>query len=286
MGAGLPKMAMRVSLSADNALNTTSMQIFKEQPSPAQIDSTLALIQSIYAQLQPEKAILPTGYQVIPLNDYEWVVRFQEDDHPSSLVLQVFPSDRKSEGFRFVDIKGELFKTNGEWMLFILQLVLPKEVQQADMMTLDADHIALLSGILVGTDGKVTRFSDKNPLWEKHLKKCSACWEGMPLSYLERKVGEKRCWKCTGIAIGVGLLSSVVAAWVSQPTLELLRVQGMEPLRNIAYTIFGIGVAYTSWRAGFWGYLPYQNWVAYWLELRRKRGKTPGEVLEGVNHHG
>ena len=260
------------------------MQALKEHPRRAEIDSALAWIEKIYSRLQLEETPLPTDYQVVPLNDYEWLIRFQEDQQLSWLLLQVFPLERKTSGFRFVDVKGELFKANREWMRFILRLALPREAQEASQVSLDEDHVASLHGLLVSTDGAITHFSDKNPQWERYLKECSSCSEKIPLGYLERKVGEKRCWKCTGIAGSVGLLVSTLAAWVSEPMMNLLGVEGAEPLRRIAYTVFGMGTAYTIWRVSFWGYLPYQNWIAYWLESRKREEKTSDQHPKGGNH--
>lgn len=96
-----------------------------------------------------------------------------------------------------------------------------------------------------------------------------------------RKVGEHRCWFCTGVAAIVGLMISALSAWFSLFVFRSLGVVNLAPLGNLQILVFGLGVSYTIWRSLFWGFLPYQEWVAYWFNKHVSLQRQNDSKLNG-----
>lgn len=245
------------------------MQLSEAPAANVSNEAVIDLIRNIYVELQPDASFPSEDFRVIPLDERSWLVQFEDDGQPTALRLQMAPAPSHN-GHSLAHLQGQLFRSNHEYLQFGLRLVLPENEQT---QALHEDQIVALQGLYADPEGNVAHFHDTHPAWEEELRECSSCQSKMPLSYWERKVGDHRCWRCTGIAIGIGLAISGTAAWASQTLMQVLGVQGGDALRNIAYLILGVGTAYTAWRAAFWGYLPYQNWVAWWIDQSTSRRK-------------
>ena len=243
------------------------MQVSQAPAADVSNEAVIDLIRNIYVELHPDASFASEDFRVIPLDERSWLVQFEDDGQPTALRLQTTPAPSHN-GHSLAHLQGQLFRSNREYLQFGLRLVLPEDDQT---QTLHEDQIVALQGLYADPEGNVAHFHDTHPDWEAELEGCSSCQERMPRSFLERKVGAQRCWKCTSIAAGVGLAISGIAAWAAQPLMQALGVQGGDAIRNIAYLVLSMGTAYTIWRAAFWGYLPYQNWIAWRLSRQKNK---------------
>ncbi len=207
----------------------------------------------------------------VSLDNQEWIAR-RPKISDGFIQFRVFPF-YKDKRVSFQGISGVAFQGQS-FSRFAMLLALPTRPSPGEAVSnLDAENIVWIDQIRVNNSGESKRRSWKNPKWEDILKRCPACQDqGPPLSYLERKVGARRCWKCTGIALGVGLSLSVLAAIGSPWLFKALGLQGN--LNRVAFGVFILGALYTVWRAFFWGYLPYQNWIAWYLERKQARRRS------------
>jgi hypothetical protein len=255
----------------------------------------------LYYGLQGEK---PVNYEIIPLDGLETLIRIHSEAGTDQLILATFPLAER-HGYQVMGVRGYLLKAKGELIRFNNVLALPKRVVNGSESSVSTnglacaeDHLVEIRGWIISPDNKVTEFHDRSPLYEQlGLEECLTCQKGQSFinrirrwlhlsslsategnSTLEasagafgiRKVGRNRCWFCTSIALAVGFLISGAAAWLAPVAFGALGVASEIALRNLRWTVLGTGIGYTLWRAAFWGYLPYQNWVAHWLASRGK----------------
>ena len=175
------------------------------------------------------------------------------------------------KGHALVLVKGQLVKPDGEFMQFRNLLAVPKNAS-LEQLKIAEEALVEVRGIVITPEGKKLEIHDRNDEFFKAVgadqtsrSNCTGChkrgeWRAMQI---DRRVGENRCWLCTGVALAVGASASVLLAWATQPLLGLLGMEGFQML------ILTAGLLFTGWRAWYWGYLPFQDWVAHALRLDR-----------------
>jgi hypothetical protein len=175
------------------------------------------------------------------------------------------------KGHALVLVKGQLVKPDGEFIQFRNLLAVPKD---ASLEQIEITEEALIEarGIVITPEGKKLEFHDRNDEFFKAVEadqtsrsNCAGCPKRVDFRamQIERRVGENRCWLCTGVALAVGASASALLAWTTQPLLGLLGIRTLQMLILIA------GLLFTGWRAWYWGYLPFQDWAAHALRLDR-----------------
>jgi len=257
------------------------MNDVKKAESPFATKEMFQSIQEIYQRLTPSQDGSPAPeYQITPLGNKECVIRVKGQQQDSTLLLHVMEPYKQRKSTTIRDVHGEIFRANGEWLRFFLRLSVPSDT---DTLNITEDSIVAFNGVSVSPAGEVSQFADKNAEIDKHSKECGAC-KTMPAQYLYRRVGENRCWLCSSVALVLGLMVTTGAALGSTPFLSALGVQDTSAISNFARIVLGGGVLYTAWRVWFWGYLPYQNWVVWKLELRKRKRVSQESSSERRDH--
>jgi hypothetical protein len=175
------------------------------------------------------------------------------------------------KGYALVLVKGQLVKPDGEFIQFRNLVAVPKHTS-LEQIEITEEAIIEARGTVITPQGEKLEFHDRNDEFFESVgadqtsrSNCAGCPKRVAFRamQIDRRVGENRCWLCTGIALAVGVSASALLAWATQPLLGLL---GMGTLQMLILTA---GLLFTGWRAWYWGYLPFQDWVAHALRLDR-----------------
>jgi len=209
-------------------------------------------------------------YYVISL-DEGTLVRIRTPEGLSQLFLAADKIGVR-DGHTLVLVKGQLIKPEGEFIKFSNLLALPKSLNLEQQVEVDEEAVIEVRGVVVTPSGEILEFRDQNQKLPEIARAdksartgCESCRERVNPRALqvERRVGPKRCWLCTSLASAIGVGVSALFAWLSRPIVQSLSLEALQMVILLAGSLF------TGWRVWYWGYLPFQDWIAYTLRLDR-----------------